>query len=177
MENFSGIPSISAKISGEMIWAPSKAYFLRLCSCRNACQSNADADAVAVVAVAAVAALVNGARTQSLYEALLAVYAENGIVVSTKTSDWAAQRTKLLHKAEELLMQDMPVIPVVFNQDAVLINSEYLKKVTTTYYTPANFQKTKMKDYLDYFYYDEEEEKTISIFKNFPEILWEKVGK
>lgn len=128
-------------------------------------------------AVAGIEAVKNGASTQTLAEAIQAVYTENGIVPSAKKSDWAAQRTKLLHKAEELLMKDMPVIPVVFNQDAVLVNSEYLKKVSTTYYAPAYFRKTKMKDYADYYYYDEAEEKDISIFKNFPEILWEKVGK
>ena len=124
-------------------------------------------------AVTAMQAAANAASTQNLYDAVKAVYVENGIVPTAKESEWAEQRSILLHKAEELLMTDLPVIPIIYNQDAVLIGDD-LSKVSATYYAPANFQKTKLKNYKDYYYYNEESGKTESIFKNFPEIEWDK---
>ena len=124
-------------------------------------------------AVTAMQAAANAASTQNLYDAVKAVYDENGIVPTAKESEWAEQRSILLHKAEELLMTDLPVIPIIYNQDAVLIGDD-LSKVSATYYAPANFQKTKLKNYKDYYYYNEESGKTESIFKNFPEIEWDK---
>jgi len=55
-------------------------------------------------------------------------------------------RAPLLHEAEKLLMDDMVVIPVIFNQNAVLV-SENLSKMKATTYCPAIFTKTKLKDY------------------------------
>ena len=124
-------------------------------------------------AVTAMQAAANAASTQNLYDAVKAVYDENGIVPTAKESEWAKQRATLLHKAEELLMTDLPVIPIIYNQDAVLIGDD-LSKVSATYYAPANFQKTKLKNYKDYYYYNEESGKTESIFKNFPEIYWDR---
>ena len=118
----------------------------------------------------------NGANQKTLKEAIQEVYSANGITPSNKTSDWKKQRSTLLHKAEELLMDDMPVIPVVYNQNAVLIHKD-LSKVEATYYTPAYFRKTKLKNYEDYFFYSEEDGKEISIFKSFPEAQWEQIGR
>ncbi len=102
-----------------------------------------------VAAEADVAAdLANGA---TLYDLIGQVYAQYGITPSTKSSDWSAQKSTLLHKAEEILMKDMVVIPVVFNQNAVLIHKD-LSKVDSTYYIPAYFRKTKLKNY-DYYTY------------------------
>ena len=67
-----------------------------------------------------------------------------------KTSDWAAQKAKLLHKAEELLMQDMPVIPVVFNQDYYLMNKKVISNVSLDYFGGKIFKDLKMKDYKKY---------------------------
>ncbi len=114
------------------------------------------------------------ADTQTLKEAIQAIYTANGITPSTKEADWNKQKSTLLHKAEELLMEDLPVIPVVYNQNAILVHKD-LSRVDATYYTPAYFRKTKLKKYKKYYYYDEEEEKEISIFKSFPEIKWDKI--
>lgn len=105
------------------------------------------------------------AEFAEVYNTVKAIYAENGITPSTKASDWATQKAKLLHKAEEMLMEDMPVIPVVFNQNAVLISDD-LSKVTSTYYTPAYFRKTNLKDYADY----------TPVFEEFPVVDWSKKG-
>ncbi len=133
-------------------------------------------EAVLSAGDAAVAAMQSAAATvstQNLYDAVKAVYDANGITPTTKTSEWAKQRSTLLHKAEEQLMTDMPVIPIVYNQNAVLVGDD-ISRVSATYYAPANFQKTKLKDYKDYYYTDESSGKTESIFKNFPEIAWDK---
>ena len=59
------------------------------------------------------------------------------------------ERAKLLAEAEKILMEDMPVIPVIFNQDAYLVSKE-LKKVDSTYFGTRIFTKTKLKNYEDY---------------------------
>ena len=124
----------------------------------------------------AVTAAKEGANKQTLKNAIEAIYADNQITPSKKESDWKRQKSTLLHKAEEMLMDDLPVIPVVYNQNAILIHED-LSKVEATYYAPAYFRKTKLKDYEDYFYYSEEDGKEISIFKSFPEVAWEQIGK
>ena len=100
-----------------------------------------------------------------LYQRLKAVYDEYGIAPSKKSADWTKQKATLLHKAEEMLLDDMPVIPVVFHQNAVLVSNE-LKNVTATYYIPAYFRKTSLKSYLDY----------VPVFENFPNVDWSKLG-
>lgn len=56
------------------------------------------------------------------------------------------QRTALLHEAEEILMNDMAVIPIIFNQNAVLV-SKNLSKYEFTYYGTPVFNKLKLKNY------------------------------
>ena len=55
---------------------------------------------------------------------------------------------KLLHEAEAILMNDMPVIPIVYNQN-VSLKSSKLKKVDTRYFCNAFFQESKLKGYWD----------------------------
>ena len=120
-----------------------------------------------------------GYACKTLYEEIAQIYADNGITPTTDSSKWAAQKSILLHKAEEMLMQDMPVIPVIFTQNAVL-SSELLTKINyryTPYYTPYYFTKTSLKDYQDYMYYSELEKDNVSIFSEFPNIPWDKIGK
>ena len=132
------------------------------------------ADTITAVAVEAIeAAKLADART--LYDIVSAIYTENGITPSAKEADWTKQKTVLLHKAETILMEDMPVIPVLFNQNAVMVSGD-LTKVTSTYYIPAYFRKTNLKKYDDYTYVDAKGE-TVSIFAEFPTIAWDKIGK
>ena len=100
-----------------------------------------------------------------VYQRVKAVYDEYGITPSKKSTDWTKQKATLLHKAEEMLLDDMPVIPVVFHQNAVLVSKE-LKNVTATYYIPAYFRKTSLKSYLDY----------VPVFESFPNVDWSKLG-
>ena len=57
-----------------------------------------------------------------------------------------ADRASMFRKAEKMLMEDMPVIPVIFNLDATVTNKN-LKKVTVSYNGIANFRKANVKKY------------------------------
>lgn len=59
------------------------------------------------------------------------------------------ERARLLHEAEAILIEEMPVIPIIFNQNANLTSDE-LSKIKYTYYGEPIFTKTKLKDYLQY---------------------------
>ena len=62
--------------------------------------------------------------------------------------DLATRATKL-HDAEKLLLTDMPVIPIIFNQNAYLVSGE-LSKYETSYYGFRIFNKLTLKDYIKY---------------------------
>ncbi len=64
-------------------------------------------------------------------------------------------RAILLHEAEEIMVEEMPIIPIVFNQNATLTSKE-LSKVKATYYCPAIFTKAKLKNYEEYIPADQE---------------------
>ncbi|MBQ9780493.1 MAG: hypothetical protein IJW00_06070 [Clostridia bacterium] len=89
----------------------------------------------------------NAAAEKAMYETITAVYEEYG--VSTAAKDYRASRAALLRAAEAVLMEDMAVVPVVFNLEATVVSSE-IKGVTGTYYQPANFKEAKIKSYEDY---------------------------
>lgn len=55
-------------------------------------------------------------------------------------------RASILHEAEELLMEELPIIPIIYNQNATL-KSKDLSKVKYSYYGTPIFTKTKLKDY------------------------------
>ena len=117
-----------------------------------------------------------------LHSILTEIYAQNGITPTTNPKEWSKQQAKLLHAAEAQLMKDMPVIPLIFNQTATLTSKE-LKGIDATYYGP-DFKELNLKSYNDYTYTiitrDENgtiiEEKTVSIFDDFPNIPWDKIG-
>lgn len=71
-----------------------------------------------------------------------------------KSTDIAAMAT-LLHEAETILMKDLPVIPIIFNQNATLAREE-ISKYEFNYYGAPKFTKLKLKDY--HLYIPEEEE-------------------
>ena len=50
----------------------------------------------------------------------------------------------------------MPVIPIIFNQNAYLVSDE-LSKIDVTYYGTFIFTKTKLKDYELYIPKEDEE--------------------
>ncbi len=109
----------------------------------------------------------NKAEFQATYDKVKAVYEKYNITPSTKSGDWSKQKSELLHEAEKILVEDMPVIPVVFNQNAVLVSKDLSKTGTNNYYCPSYFRKTKLKNYLDY----------TPVLEEYPEVFWDKKGK
>lgn len=57
-----------------------------------------------------------------------------------------AKRAAILHDAERMLLDDMVVIPVIFNQNATLTNDD-LSKISYGYYGNPIMTKAKLKDY------------------------------
>ncbi len=60
------------------------------------------------------------------------------------------KRAEILHEAEKLLMEDLPIIPIIFNQNAQLINDDILSREKFDYYGCPDFDKLKMKNYQQY---------------------------
>ena len=97
----------------------------------------------------------------ALFEAIYALpYAEGA-----NLKEVPEQRALLLHQAEKMLLDDMVVIPVVFNKTAVL-QSKKLTNVKSDYYTPALFKVAKLKNYEDY----------VPVLETFPTMDWSKLN-
>ncbi len=58
-------------------------------------------------------------------------------------------RAAILHEAEGLLLEELPIIPVVFNK-SLTMKSKELSNVDYSYYHCPIFTKTKLKNYEDY---------------------------
>ncbi len=61
-----------------------------------------------------------------------------------------AARSAFLHDAEKLLMDDMAIMPIIYNQDAYVFNSKVLSKVKDYYMGYRNFNRLTMKNWRDY---------------------------
>lgn len=112
---------------------------------------------------------------QAVYDAVKAIYDANGITPTTEVKEWKEQKALLLHKAEELLLADMPIIPVLFNQHAAAYSDAYLTDLESDYYVPNLFYNAMLEDYLTYTYINKQGKLT-SIFANFPDVEWDKAG-
>ena len=73
----------------------------------------------------------------------------DALIEEAYAAETAEARAEALHKAEEKLMEDMPVVPLVFLEDAYIKSGE-LSGIGTTYYGTRDFKKTKLKDYMTY---------------------------
>jgi ABC-type transport system substrate-binding protein len=73
----------------------------------------------------------------------------NALIESAYAEKDRAARAAILHQAEAKLLEDMPVIPVVFLQDAYL-NSSELSGIESTYYGTRDFKDVQLKDYMTY---------------------------
>lgn len=60
-----------------------------------------------------------------------------------------AARATILHEAEKMLLEDMPVMPIIFLQDAYLY-LDVLSGIESTYYGTRNFNDVQLKDYMTY---------------------------
>ncbi len=73
----------------------------------------------------------------------------DALVDTAYTTYDRAARTAILHDMEKKLMEDMPVCPIFFLQDAYLY-SEELSGMVTDYYGVRHFNDVKLNDYMTY---------------------------
>ena len=66
------------------------------------------------------------------------------------------KRAKLLHEAEDILMAEMPIMPIVYNKSVMLISDE-LDDVEYSYYSTPIFTKAELNDYKKYIPAEEKE--------------------
>ncbi|MBO7404287.1 MAG: hypothetical protein J6V24_04935 [Clostridia bacterium] len=71
----------------------------------------------------------------------------NALIDSAFAEKDRTARAAILHQAEAKLMEDMPVCPIIFLQDAYLFTTE-LSGIKSTYYGTRDFKKTQLKDYM-----------------------------
>ena len=76
-----------------------------------------------------------------------ATYVEKIAAAEKETNPEA--RATILHEAEAILLEDMPVIPIVFNMN-VTMQSKELSDIDVSYYQTNIFTKTELKDYEKY---------------------------
>lgn len=112
-------------------------------------------DAFAALAPFAVSFSGNGvdmaSDTYDLYGHVTGYASEeyNALIESAYTAEDDAARAATLHEAEALLLNDMPVIPLVFLQDAYLVHKD-LSGYESSYYATRVFNRMKLKNYTDY---------------------------
>ena len=82
---------------------------------------------------------ITGYDSEDFNEKMEEVFAEKDI----------AKRADALYAAEEILMTELPVIPIVFNKRATIMSGD-LKKTDSTYYVTTTFTKADVKSYDDY---------------------------
>lgn len=73
----------------------------------------------------------------------------NKKIESAHKAKTTEKRTKYLHEAEEILMEELPIIPIVFNMNATLMSKE-LSKADVSYYGVPIFTELKLKNYEEY---------------------------
>ena len=83
----------------------------------------------------------------AVYNKITAIYNEYGITPNTKT--YLEDRATLLHAAEDILMDEVPVTPIIANQYASLTNNG-IKKIKNTYTNPIVLTKTTVSGYKSY---------------------------
>lgn len=74
----------------------------------------------------------------------------NALIESAYSETDKAKKTAILHEAEEMLMEEMPVMPIIFLKDAYLSNSKVISGIKTTYYGVRDFKELKQKNYMKY---------------------------
>ena len=83
----------------------------------------------------------------AVYNKIKAIYEQYGITPSSKT--YLADRATLLHAAEELLMEDVPAMPIVANKHASLTSSS-ITKIKDTYTNNLVLTKASANGYKGY---------------------------
>lgn len=94
---------------------------------------------------------------KNTYNSVKAIYDTYGITPSTNSKDWAGQKAILLREAEKMLMEDMPVIPILFNKTAYAVSDNFKMgnkflfwTTDSSYYFNTTFANASVKKYDDY---------------------------
>lgn len=74
----------------------------------------------------------------------------NQLIESAYAETDRSARSSFLHDAEKQLLEDMPVIPLIFNQDAYVYDSAVLSGIKDNYLGFRNFDRLNMKNWRDY---------------------------
>ena len=74
----------------------------------------------------------------------------NDLIERAYAATDSSERTALLHQAEQMLAEDMPVIPLIYLQDAYLINKKVLSGYKDGFNGTRDFARMKMKNYMAY---------------------------
>ncbi len=75
--------------------------------------------------------------------------AYDALIEQAQAEEDAAARAQILHSAEKMLLEEMPIVPLVFLQDAYLIHDD-LSGYGSSYYATREFNKMKLKNYTAY---------------------------
>ena len=73
----------------------------------------------------------------------------NNLLDEAYASTDMAKRNELLHEAEELLLEEMPIIPLFFNRSAMLVSSK-LQRVYTDFYGRPILNRAELRNYHKY---------------------------
>ncbi|MBE6600331.1 MAG: hypothetical protein E7640_03935 [Ruminococcaceae bacterium] len=73
----------------------------------------------------------------------------NTLIKKSYAAEKASERANILADAEKLLVEDMPVIPIVFNQDAYLASSE-LTGLSSSIFAYRDFSRVSRKNWEKY---------------------------
>ena len=59
-----------------------------------------------------------------------------------------AKKIELVHEAEQMLLDDMPIVPIIFNKDAYYTRSDVVSGFGCDYYGTTDFKRVKMSNYM-----------------------------
>ena len=82
--------------------------------------------------------------------------AYDALIASAYAETDAAAKAAILHDAEKQLMEDMPIVPLFFMQDAYLIHDD-LSGYKTSYFGTRDIKRMKLKNYIEYLPQEETE--------------------
>lgn len=73
----------------------------------------------------------------------------NELIEKAFSATKMSERSKLLHQAEEMLVKDMPAMPIIVYQNVYIENGD-LSEYDTTYYGALTFTGAELEDYENY---------------------------
>ncbi len=72
----------------------------------------------------------------------------DALITSAFAAESQKEKAEILHKAEELLIKDAPVVPVIFNSEAYVTSG--LSGLETNFWGATDFKKAYLNNYVEY---------------------------